>query len=88
METHKQRHEADAAPARQFTKNYSIYKPRRDGGGCASGWELNTEKEAMFLVAAALFAMLMMVAVAQPLHVFLRATWLSLQDTWRALIGA
>ncbi|MDQ6927927.1 MAG: putative cytokinetic ring protein SteA [Actinomycetota bacterium] len=42
----------------------------------------------VFLVAAALFAMLVMVAVAQPLHVFIRATWLSLQDTWRAIIGA
>jgi uncharacterized membrane-anchored protein len=42
----------------------------------------------LFLVAAALFAMLVMVAVAQPLHVFIRATWLSLQDTWRAIIGA
>jgi uncharacterized membrane-anchored protein len=42
----------------------------------------------LLLVAAALFAMLVMVAVAQPLHVFIRATWLSLQDTWRAIIGA
>lgn len=42
----------------------------------------------LFLVAAALFAMVVMVAVAQPLHVFIRATWLSLQDTWRAIIGA
>ena len=40
-----------------------------------------------FLVGAAVFAMLVMVAVAQPLHVFLRALWLSLQDTWRALFG-
>jgi uncharacterized membrane-anchored protein len=42
-------------------------------------------RDLLFLVAAALFAMLVMVAVAQPLHVFVRATWLSLQDTWRAL---
>ncbi|MDQ6911123.1 MAG: putative cytokinetic ring protein SteA, partial [Actinomycetota bacterium] len=41
----------------------------------------------LLLVAAALFAMVVMVAVAQPLHVFIRATWLSLQDTWRAIIG-
>jgi uncharacterized membrane-anchored protein len=39
------------------------------------------------LVAAAVFAMLVVVAVAQPLHVFLRAIWLSLQDTWRAVFG-
>ena len=41
----------------------------------------------LFLVAAALLAMLAIVAVAQPLHVFLRALWLSLQDTWQALFG-
>jgi hypothetical protein len=41
----------------------------------------------VLLVAAALFAMLVMVAVAQPLHVFLRAVRLSLHDTWRALTG-
>jgi uncharacterized membrane-anchored protein len=45
-------------------------------------------RDLLFLVAAALFAMLVMVAVAQPLHVFIRAAWLSLQDSWRALIGA
>ncbi|MEA2902050.1 MAG: hypothetical protein QOH36_1937 [Actinomycetota bacterium] len=39
-----------------------------------------------FLVAAALFAMLMMVAVAQPLHVFVNALWFSLQETWRTLL--
>jgi uncharacterized membrane-anchored protein len=44
-------------------------------------------RDLMLLVAAALFAMLVMVAVAQPLHVFIRATWLSLQDSWRALVG-
>jgi uncharacterized membrane-anchored protein len=42
----------------------------------------------LLLVAAALFAMLTMVAVAQPLHVFLRAMWLSLQDSYRAIFGA
>ncbi|HEX2192731.1 MAG TPA: putative cytokinetic ring protein SteA [Acidimicrobiales bacterium] len=41
----------------------------------------------LLLVAAALLAMLVIVAVAEPLHVFLRALWLSLQDTWRALFG-
>jgi len=39
----------------------------------------------LVLVAAALLAMLVIVAVAQPLHVFLRALQLSLRDTWRAL---
>ncbi len=41
-----------------------------------------------FLVAAAVFAMLVMVAVAQPLHVFLRALSLSLRETWRAVFGS
>jgi uncharacterized membrane-anchored protein len=40
-----------------------------------------------FLVAAALFAMLVMVLVAQPLHVFLRATWLSIRETAHAVVG-
>jgi uncharacterized membrane-anchored protein len=44
-------------------------------------------RDLLLLVGAALFAMIVMVAVAQPLHVFIRATWLSLQDTWRALVG-
>ncbi|MFN2608552.1 MAG: putative cytokinetic ring protein SteA [Acidimicrobiales bacterium] len=39
------------------------------------------------LVAAALLAMLVIVAVAQPLHVFIRAMGLSLHDTWHALTG-
>ncbi|MEA2703255.1 MAG: hypothetical protein QOD63_1200 [Actinomycetota bacterium] len=38
-----------------------------------------------FLVAAAVFAMIVMVAVAQPLHVFVRALWFSLQESWRAI---
>ena len=38
-----------------------------------------------FLVAAAVFSMLVMVAVAQPLHVFVRALWFSLQESWRAV---
>ncbi|HWC10378.1 MAG TPA: putative cytokinetic ring protein SteA [Acidimicrobiales bacterium] len=41
----------------------------------------------LILVGAAFLAMLVIVAVADPLHVFLRALWLSLQDTWRALFG-
>ena len=41
----------------------------------------------LILVAAALLAMLVIVAVAQPLHVFLRALRLSLEDTWRAVFG-
>jgi len=43
-------------------------------------------RDLVFLVAAALFTMLMMVAVAQPLHVFVRALWFSLQETWRTLL--
>jgi uncharacterized membrane-anchored protein len=38
-----------------------------------------------FLVAAAVFAMVVMVAVAQPLHVFVRAVWFSLQESGRAV---
>ncbi len=45
-------------------------------------------RDLLLLVAAALFAMLTMVAVAQPLHVFIRAMWLSLQDSYRAIFGA
>ena len=40
-----------------------------------------------FLVGAALFAMLVVVAVAQPLHVFVRVAWLSLRETWHTLSG-
>ena len=40
-----------------------------------------------FLVGAAVFAMLVMVAVAQPLHVFLRAVWFTLTETWHGLAG-
>ena len=43
-------------------------------------------RDLFLLVAAALFAMLMMVAVAQPLHVFIRALWFSLEETWRTLL--
>ena len=53
METNQQAQQSEAAPGRRFNKTYSIYKPRRDGGGCASGWELNAEKEAVFLEVAA-----------------------------------
>ncbi len=41
----------------------------------------------LVLVAAALLAMFVIVAVAQPLHVFLRAMSLSLRDTWQTLFG-
>jgi len=44
-------------------------------------------RDMVFLVAAAAFAMVMMVAVAEPLHVFLNAIKLSLHDAWRALGG-
>jgi uncharacterized membrane-anchored protein len=41
----------------------------------------------VLLVVAALFAMIVMVAVAQPLHVFVKATWFSLTETWNAIVG-
>ncbi len=44
-------------------------------------------RDMTFLVAAAIFSMLVMVAVAQPLHVFLRALWFTLTETWQGLIG-
>jgi uncharacterized membrane-anchored protein len=40
-----------------------------------------------FLVGAALLAMLVTAIVAQPIHVFFRALWLYLHDTWRSLFG-
>ena len=45
-------------------------------------------RDMAFLVGAAVFAMLVMVAVAQPLHVFLRALSLSLREAWRAVFGS
>ena len=41
----------------------------------------------IFLVAAALLAMFVVAVVAQPVHVFFRAFWLYLTDTWRSLFG-
>jgi uncharacterized membrane-anchored protein len=41
----------------------------------------------VLLVVAALFAMVVMVAVAQPLHVFVKATWFTLTESWRAVTG-
>jgi uncharacterized membrane-anchored protein len=41
----------------------------------------------MLLVVAALFAMIVMIAVAQPLHVFLEATWFTITETWNAILG-
>ncbi len=41
----------------------------------------------MLLVVAALFAMIVMIAVAQPLHVFLEATWFTVTETWNAILG-
>jgi len=41
----------------------------------------------VLLVVAALFAMIVMVAVAQPLHVFVRAVWFTLTETWTAIGG-
>ncbi|MDQ4068859.1 MAG: putative cytokinetic ring protein SteA [Actinomycetota bacterium] len=43
--------------------------------------------DVVLLVVAALFAMLVMVAVAQPLHVFLKATWFTLTESWNAVFG-
>ena len=45
-------------------------------------------RDMVLLVGAAVFAMLVMVAVAQPLHVFLRALSLSLRESWRAVFGS
>lgn len=41
----------------------------------------------LFLVGAALLAMLVIAVVAQPTHVFFRALWLYLSDTWRSIFG-
>jgi uncharacterized membrane-anchored protein len=41
----------------------------------------------VFLVAAAMFSMLVMVAVAQPLHVFVRAVWFTVTEAWQGLVG-
>ena len=43
--------------------------------------------DVVLLVVAALFAMLVMVAVAQPLHVFVKATWFTLTESWNAVFG-
>ncbi|MDQ3898686.1 MAG: putative cytokinetic ring protein SteA [Actinomycetota bacterium] len=43
--------------------------------------------DVVLLVVAALFAMLVMIAVAQPLHVFLKATWFSVTESWNAIFG-
>ena len=43
--------------------------------------------DVVLLVVAAMFAMLMMVAVAQPLHVFLNAMWFTLVETWHTVVG-
>jgi uncharacterized membrane-anchored protein len=43
--------------------------------------------DVVLLVMAALFAMIMMVAVAQPLHVFIKALWFTLVETWHTVIG-
>jgi uncharacterized membrane-anchored protein len=43
--------------------------------------------DVVLLVVAALFAMIMMVAVAQPLHVFVRAVWFTLTESWHTVAG-
>ena len=40
-----------------------------------------------FLVGAALLAMLVIAIVAQPIHVFIKALWLYLSDTWRSMFS-
>ncbi len=44
-------------------------------------------RDMAFLVAAALFAMLVMVMVAEPLHVFVRAVWFTVTEAWHDLVG-
>ncbi len=41
----------------------------------------------VLLVVAALFAMIVMITVAQPLHVFVKATWFTITETWKAVGG-
>jgi len=41
----------------------------------------------ILLVVAALFAMFVMIAVAQPAHVFVKAMWFSITETWNAVVG-
>jgi uncharacterized membrane-anchored protein len=43
--------------------------------------------DVVLLVVAALFAMIVMIAVAQPLHVFVKAMWFSITETWNAVAG-
>ncbi len=43
--------------------------------------------DVVLLVVAALFAMIVMVAVAQPLHVFVKATWFTFTESWNAVFG-
>ena len=43
--------------------------------------------DVVLLVMAALFAMIVMVAVAQPLHVFIKAMWFTLVETWHTVVG-
>jgi uncharacterized membrane-anchored protein len=45
------------------------------------------KSDLVFLWGAALAAMLVMAAVAQPIHVFLRAFWLIITDAWHAVAG-
>jgi len=35
--------------AKEFTKGFTIYKPKRDGCGSASQWNLGSEKDCVFL---------------------------------------
>lgn len=37
---------------RQYAPSWTIYKPRKEGGGCASSWELNVAKGCMFMAMA------------------------------------
>ena len=59
-----------------------------DAKGVSRLYQSRVRKGDMFfLVGAALVAMLVIALVADSTHVFLRALWLYLNDTWRSLFG-
>ncbi len=47
--------EQEGAPPqgeRQYAPSWTIYKPRKDGGGCASSWELDLKKGCVWMAMA------------------------------------
>lgn len=59
-----------------------------DAKGVSRLYEGRVRKgDMLFLVGAAMVAMLVMAAVAPPIHVFVRALWLVVTDAWHALTG-